>query len=254
VPILDFKEIPRSNIGGGVQDLFELFSRDFLDHLGYEIVSQPTRGADGGLDIKVKETRTGVGGQTTILWLASCKHFAHSGSSVTPSDETNILDRVKSHGCTGFLAVYSTLPSSSLGDTLEGLNTQIEIQLFDAQRIEGLLLSTPSGMLLAERYFPSSFSKWTRENPKPASLFSDQTGLFCDLCGKPLLTPEVKTGVYVIWRKGHGNAKGLFDEVRDIYWAHSGNCDYQLRRRYDVDDALDMWQDIPDICIPTMYA
>lgn len=46
--IIDFKEIPQANKGGGNQDSFELFAQDFFEYLGYEIVEQPFRGADGG--------------------------------------------------------------------------------------------------------------------------------------------------------------------------------------------------------------
>jgi len=39
--ILDFKEIPQANKGGGLQDTFELFTRDFLQLLGYRIIESP---------------------------------------------------------------------------------------------------------------------------------------------------------------------------------------------------------------------
>lgn len=84
MPVLDFKEIPEAHKATGLQDTFELFSRDFLAFLGYKIISDPDRGADGGVDIIAEEKRTGVGGETIIRWLVSCKHKAHSGNSVNP--------------------------------------------------------------------------------------------------------------------------------------------------------------------------
>lgn len=81
--IIDFKEIPQANKGGGNQDSFELFSRDFIKLLGYEIVSDPARGADCGLDFKIKELRKKQNGDQIIFWLASCKHYAHSGRQLT---------------------------------------------------------------------------------------------------------------------------------------------------------------------------
>ena len=51
MPVLDFKEIPEAHKATGLQDTFELFSRDFLVFLGYKIISDPDRGADGGVDI-----------------------------------------------------------------------------------------------------------------------------------------------------------------------------------------------------------
>lgn len=39
--VLDFKEIPEANTGSGLQDTFELFTRDFLSFLGYRIIQDP---------------------------------------------------------------------------------------------------------------------------------------------------------------------------------------------------------------------
>lgn len=117
--ILDFKEIPEANKATGIQDTFELFARDFFDYLPYKSIGEPDRGADAGKDILVEETRTGVGGETKIKWLISCKHKAHSGKSVTPSDEGDIRDRVEANDCQGFIGFYSTLPSSGLNRKLQ---------------------------------------------------------------------------------------------------------------------------------------
>ena len=39
--ILDFKEIAQGNLMNGNQDEFELFCRDFLEFIGYHIISEP---------------------------------------------------------------------------------------------------------------------------------------------------------------------------------------------------------------------
>jgi len=44
MPILNFKEIPEAHIANGEQDRFEMFARDFLEYLGYKIISNPDRG------------------------------------------------------------------------------------------------------------------------------------------------------------------------------------------------------------------
>jgi len=95
--ILDFKEIPEANKGGGLQDSFELFAREFLHLLGYFIVEEPNRGADGGKDFVVLEKRQGVSGESEIKWLVSCKHHAHSRASVSDKDELDIYGRVHTH-------------------------------------------------------------------------------------------------------------------------------------------------------------
>ena len=86
--LLDFREIPQANVGGGLQDTFELFTRDFLAYLGYRIVQDPDRGADGKKDLIVDEIIKGITSEYTIRWLVSCKHYAHSGAAVKDSDES----------------------------------------------------------------------------------------------------------------------------------------------------------------------
>lgn len=158
--IIDFKEIPVANSGVGNQDTFEMFSRDFLESFGYEIVGEPTRGADGGIDIKVKEVRTGIGGQTDFFWLVSCKHYAHSGVAISPAIEQNITDRVMSNSCNGFIGFYSKISSSGLKDILDGLKTKISYQIFDNEKIENRIVGSGKMEPLFLRYFPESYKKW----------------------------------------------------------------------------------------------
>ena len=168
--LLDFKEISQANTGSGNQDSFELFARDFLKILGYEILQHPDRGADGKKNLIVRESRPGLSGVSHIKWLVSCKHYAHSGKSVSDTDEPNILDRVSVHECDGFIGFYSTLPSTSLGKNFEGLKKKIEVQSIDKEQIETILLESLQGLKLASRYFPLSFAKYAIENPRPAKI------------------------------------------------------------------------------------
>jgi hypothetical protein len=67
----------------------------------------------------VEEIRTGIAGETSLKWLVSCKHNAHSGISVKPEDERDIHDRVRTHKCQGFLvstpqSVALVWPQSSM--------------------------------------------------------------------------------------------------------------------------------------------
>lgn len=251
--IIDFTEIPKANISTGKQDTFELFSRDFLAYLGYKIVSEPSRGPDGGVDIIVEESRKGIAGETIIRWLASCKHFVHSKKSVGTTAETNIRDRVEAHSCDGFIGVYSTLPSSALIDTFEGLKNFIEIAHYDSAKIEEAILSSPQGLFLAERYFPESVVNWKRENPVPANVLEGLSGLQCEFCGKELLSDKPISGLVVLWRELHGEDEIISEEIYDMYWSCKGKCDVSLQPRYDRPDAISSWEDLPDICSPTIY-
>lgn len=162
MPRIDFKEIPRADVANGDQDTFEMFAREFLELTGYRIVSGPDRGADQGRDLIAEEIRTGVGGETKIRWLVSCKHFAYSGRAVGANDELNISDRVKAHGCQGFIGFYSSLASAGLTQRLEALQREtpgFEFIIFYRENI-GKTLYEPRFDQIFERYFPKSFSHW----------------------------------------------------------------------------------------------
>lgn len=155
--MINFKEIPRANSGDGDQDTFELFARDFFEILGYEIVDNPGRGSDGGRDLIIKEIRKGISNVTNeAFWLVSCKHFAITGKSVTPTTENNINDRIIANGCDGFVGFYSTLPSEGLLKILNKIPTQI----FDNKKIETHIIGNEKLRDVFLRYFPKSYKKW----------------------------------------------------------------------------------------------
>lgn len=159
----DFKEIASGQAGAG-RDQFEMFAREFLVQEGFKIIVGPDRGPDNGRDLIVEEIRSGPGGETLVRWLVSCKHKAHGGGSVTSADETNIRDRLDTHRCAGFLAFYSTLPSSGLSAILSALPPDYGLLLYDAASIERKLLDNPRGRTLAARYMPVSLNSWVQRS------------------------------------------------------------------------------------------
>lgn len=166
------------------------------------------------------------------------------------SDETNIRDRIEANECAAFLGVYSTLPSSALVTRFEQLKQQFEVQCLDREALENMLLSSPAGLDLAARFMPESFSAWHHENPRPANLFSDIQGLQCENCGKELLTATDKSGIVVTWRE---RRDGLPQLLYDVYWSCKGDCDVALKPSFDRPNAIDGWEDIPDMTIPQVY-
>lgn len=126
----------------------------------------------------------------------SCKHKAHSGTSVTPKDETDIHDRVHTRGCQGFLGFYSTIPSAGLAGKLNASTLSFEIQIYDSEKIERHLLSKPEGIELAQRLFPKSIGQWKHDHPIPAEIFSTAPELLCLYCRKSLLNAKPE------WRRG----------------------------------------------------
>ena len=158
--LIDFREIPYENSNDGLQDSFELFARDFLEIMGYEIIQEPFRGSDGKKDLIVSEIRTGIGGETTIKWLVSCKHKATSGRSVSDKDEPDIIDRIKSHQCSGFIGFFSTIASKTLSEKLARYKTTMESQVFDKEKIEKIIFESNKYEHLFVRYFPKSYQKY----------------------------------------------------------------------------------------------
>lgn len=186
----------------------------------------------------------------------SCKHKAHSGSSVGVNDEIDIPGRVLSNGCHGFMGFYSTLPSSGLTNHLEGLVARFPFQIYDHEKIEKDLLSSSEGLKLSKRYFPTSIAKYLKNSPKPEKYFWKYPDLNCDYCGKNLLEPK-KSGIVAIWEVLNEYRKDEdINEVVDIYCCCKGNCDAMLKNKFYAkfeQHAIDGWEDIPDICIPTIY-
>ncbi len=175
---LNFKEIPEAHTGPD-RDRFEIFAREFFAAKKFRIVEHPDRGPDGGRDLILEEDRSGPGGTTIIRWLVSCKHKAHGTSSVQPPDDSNIRDRLGTHGCQGFISFYSAVPSSGLANILNGLKPTFEYLPFDPGSIERFLLDTPEGRSVAARFMPISFGEYmerTRQAAKTAP-FEERTGL-----------------------------------------------------------------------------
>ena len=251
--ILDFKEIPQANLGNGLQDTFELFTRDFLQYLGYRIVSNPDRGADGKKDLIVDEVIPGITSEYTIRWLVSCKHYAHSGAAVKDSDEINIKERLEQHGCDGFMGVYSTLPATSLSGLLTGIKNKT---IFDHEKIESMLLRDAEGQHLASRYFPKSYSNFRIENPVPAELFSDAKSIHCEVCGADLLAGTEK-GIYITltpFREFDDNGNVVFEDnqIKEIHFACKGECDRKLCAPFKS-KYRDQWEDIDDLKNPSLW-
>lgn len=248
--ILDFKEIPKAHEGGGEQDHFELFARDFFQLLGYRIDSDPGRGADGGKDFVLVETRKGIANDTEIRWLVSCKHKAHSGASVLKTDEPEIGDSLRANNCSGFIGFYSTLPSSGLVTKVEGM-TEFEHQFFDAMKIEQILLTTPVCLDLAKRYFPQSFKGWSDENPTVAQIFTDHEPFRCHNCNIDFGYDS--WAIVTAW-SNFAEIEGVqVRKIRNIYVCCGGACDNYLSKKYSVDGYQDKWADLREYFNPVIY-
>lgn len=224
--LIEFKEIPAANSNEGQQDTFELFARDFLEYNGFKVIVPPGRGADGGIDLLVAEKRRGVLGETTVNWLVSCKHYAHSNRSVGVSDELNILERVRANRAQGFIGFYSTIASSSLIERVNGLDG-VEVEFYDGKKIENYLTNSEVGNRLFSRYFPVSHKQWQKNNPARPNLGFKTNVLKCHNCGKKLIDDvSVELSMLVCLEDDKDRM------VKKVYWCCKGVCDNLLKMRY----------------------
>ncbi len=246
MPKIDFKEIPESYISSGEQDQFELFARDFVSHiLKFKIISEPNRGPDGGKDFLAEEIQKGVLSDHKITWLISCKHKAHTGNSVNPSDEENITDRIKQHKANGFIGFYSTITSSGLNNRLDSYKEEYDIQIFDKEKIESFLLKQ-NGLSLMKRYFPESYRSISNIDPSP--YLDRYYPIECSACSKDLLLPENrKKGIIIfVYDKE-------FHNVVDVFAVCKGECDREIESNIRAKGKITGWTDIGDMIIPAVF-
>jgi hypothetical protein len=253
--IINFKEIPESHGTGeaGLRDSFELFAETFFSDLGFTIIDAPSRGTDNGKDLIIEESVKGVldESESKIRWLVSCKHKAHSGNSVRPEDDSEFNDRLTTHQCNGFIAFYSTLPSTKLSAYITGLqNKKYKTRIFNAENIETVLLKSKSGIALIERFFPESFAKWRVENPVKAKLFKEgEFDLKCMACGTNLMKENSVKGYYYRVKE----LKNL-SKVVDFRWSCSNRvCDDILNLNNYSKGHIEFFDHIDSYATPSTY-
>lgn len=252
--IIDFKEIPQANIANGEQDNFELFAREFFHTIGFSIIQDPDRGQDGGRDLIVSEKRTGIIGESNVKWLVSCKHKAHGGNAVNASDEEDISDRIQAHNCDGFIGFYSTIVSAPLNRKLEALKERYEVQIFDREKIERILLENGSANKLIERFFPKSFREI--ELKSPTNLLSEYYPLRCKVCGKDLLQRDILDhyqGIVVFVQDLQYHENSWKHKYTDIYCVCKGKCDRKMEAAARAHGYVTSWNDISDLVIPIEF-
>lgn len=249
MPAVDFTEIPPANVGDGSQDTFELFARDFLTALGFEVEEEPCRGPDGGKDLMVREPLTGIVRSTYRCWIVSCKHYAHSGQSIGDSDEIDILGKVRKFKADGFMAFYSTIPSSGLMKTLKSHEDEASVEIWDREKIEGSLVSDARLQTVFERYFPQSHKAWRTYLRTPVQVFGVYEPLECVVCGKDLLIDKKGNIALVI------NVRENPELVLDFYWAcRRQACDGLVTQKaWDEHQAITKWEGLDDLSVPMVY-
>ncbi len=244
--LVDFKELPDNG------EDWEAFARDFLVMLGFAIDVPPNRGADGGKDLIVVEQLRGKLSSYSFRWLVSCKHHAHSGKAVSETHEPNILERVSSHACDGFIGVYSTVPASGLTNRLHGLKAAGKVRdyrIFDSRLIENHLVRVGYSQLLL-RYLPKAYAVL-----KPAhALTGEYLPLECAVCHKDLLEPKGIEGYAgLVGIATVPDASGQHRRIVDVYWACKNPCNLHVEAKLRGTEVAVGWEDISDLAIPAWY-
>ncbi|MCX2864309.1 hypothetical protein OOZ63_20995 [Paucibacter sp. PLA-PC-4] len=182
--IIDFREIVSPKAGhassenapigrSNLSDDFEVFCQDFfLKVREFTIFKSVSKGPDGGIDLGVEEKLLDG---TTVRWLVSCKHNAHSGKAVSEVEERNIIERVGNWECDGFIPFYTTVPAATVGGHIDGVEKLGKrVERFFKDRIERELLSSPAGIQLAARYFPRSMVNHYTKIIETAQLYTEE--------------------------------------------------------------------------------
>lgn len=245
--MIDFKEISSDG------EAWELFSRDFMEEMGFFIETPPDRGADGGKDMIITENIRGKLHRDKFRWLVSCKHHAHSNTSVNENQhEKNILERLKGFKADGFIGFYSTVASSGLNNRLKQLKDEKcirDYRIFDHKLIENHLLTKGFSTIMF-RYFPESYKK-----VRPIhNVIDEYIPLECDYCGKDLLaalySDEQQAVVASVTKIDENNKY----QIIETYFACKGECDQKLSdRAWHKYHETTAWKDISDLAMPNDF-
>lgn len=232
-------------------DAWEIFARDFLAAIGYVTELGPARGADGGRDLIISEQLKGIAHSQKFSWLVSCKHYATSGSSVGPKDESDILDRVKQHKADGFFGFYSTLASTGLVNRLEALKASGDIAdylVYDYRIIEGYFAR--DGMSkVAMQHFPNGYAAL-----RPIqTIFSEYEPLNCEICDRDVLLESFTKPYSAIVVHAQKEGEEYPSPIDSVHVCCKGGCDEKLQKQLIIQGYATQWEDIGDLLNPLFF-
>lgn len=195
------------------ENQWELFAQDVLSHLGFTIEIGPSIGADDGLDLLVSMNQK--------KYLVSCKHNINSGKSVGVREEADISDRILQHNCQGFIAFYSTGPTTSLKRKFRDLEKR-DISIMEIYKND--IFEIIPGMMgfVLQKYF-SRPQEITHHIHYP----STYKPLICleDGCGKDILAKEnISYSMASLAKDGEllhifYGCKNCINDINDCGWA-----------------------------------
>lgn len=155
---------------------WEHFAVNVLNHVGYQILTSPSFGPDGGKDFLVSANN--------ITYIVSCKHYIRSGNHVGQDDEKNIGDRLLQFNANGFIGFYSTGITSGLQNRLNSIceNKNYTYYIYDPIKIVQIMQSMDTRILQSFGLYPHKYYMNVSE--------ADYKPLKCMICKKDILTDE----------------------------------------------------------------
>lgn len=189
---------------------WEFFAVDYLSYIyGFTVERYPARGADGGRD--------GIVWLDEKKYIVSCKHY-RSDRAISPSIETNIINRIYQHNANGFVGFYSTVITEGLGNMLKGLeNAGLEYFIFDIYNIVENINVIPWSVL--NKYGLAKNIRF------PLHVPNCYQPLCCLSCGEDILLDENIDASLVQICKDDAETlhyvygcKRCFGNYQDLYW------------------------------------
>ena len=171
------------------------------------------------------------------------------------SDEEDISDRIQFHRCDGFIGFYSTVVSSPLNRKFEALKDKYQIEIFDREKIERILLENRAVNKLIRRFFPQSYNEI--ELKSPSNLLSKYEPLRCKVCGKDLLHRDMLDkyeGIVVfVQDMDYYRCNAGKNKYTEVYCVCKGICDRKMEAIARSYGNITGWNDISDLVIPIQF-
>jgi len=125
---------------------------------------------------------------------------------------------------------------------------EIEVELFDNEKIERHLLEKPELKQIFERFFPKSYKLFHEKYKLPKAINDSKLKIKCSVCGKDLSNED---GIVAFGNNRNNNKNE--SEILDMYWACRGECDRILEKAYQARGMWTSWEEFSDLSIPLIF-
>lgn len=163
-------------------EALENFAYHYFSLLGYDVVTVPSTGNDGGKDLILEESLLGCQG-CKMRWLVSCKNTMQArggkGRSVGVDDENVHLGRLRQYNCLGFKGFYPYGLSGRLQDYLSQQfdPTCAPFEIITETMVAESVIGKPEFYEMVRVFLPETYQR----------LVSAYKANVCQKCGRSFL-------------------------------------------------------------------